>query len=89
MEWEKVMNQDSEILHGLSHGELEALADGLLAPSLQLRLDELIARAKEGQLSSAEEAELDSMLARTDQLMIVKTRARYTLQRQHAGALSR
>jgi hypothetical protein len=37
------------------------VADGLLAPSLPLRLDELIARAKEGQLSSTEEAELDSI----------------------------
>jgi hypothetical protein len=83
------MNHDPDVLDGLSEGELEALADGLLAPSLQVRLDELIARSKEVQLAAAEEAELDAILTRVDQLTLLKTRARYTLQRQHAGATSR
>ena len=83
------MTHDLDVLHGLSEGELEALADGLLAPSLQVRLDELIARAKEGRLSGAEEAELDSLLTRVDQLTLLKTRARYTLQSQDAGVTSR
>ena len=74
-----MMSNDPDVLYGLSDGELEALADGLLAPSLQLRLDELIARAKEVRLSGADEAELDSLLARVDQLTLLKTRARYTL----------
>lgn len=83
------MPHDPDVLHGLSEGELEALADGMLAPSLQTRLDELIARTKEARLSGAEETELESLLARVDQLTVLKTRARYTLQRQHAGVLSR
>jgi len=74
-----MMSNDPDVLYGLSDGELEALADGLLAPSLQLRLDELIARSKEVRLSGADEAELDSLLARVDQLTLLKTRARYTL----------
>ena len=83
------MTDDPDVLYGLSEGELEALADGLLSPSLQLRLDQLIARAKEVRLSGADEAELDSLLARVDQLTLLKTRARYTLQRQQAGVTSR
>lgn len=83
------MTGDPDVLYGLSEGELEALADGLLAPSLQLRLDELIAGAKERRLSAADEAELDSLLTRVDQLTLLKTRARYTLQRQPAGVVSR
>ena len=46
MRRKQVMSHDPDVLHGLSDGELEALADGLLAPSLQVRLDELIAAAK-------------------------------------------
>jgi hypothetical protein len=42
-----IMSNDSEVLHGLSSGELEALAEGMLAPSLQARLDELIAHSKQ------------------------------------------
>ena len=36
------MSNDSELLIGLSEWELEALADSLLAPSAQARLDELL-----------------------------------------------
>jgi len=79
------MSNDPEILLGLSNGELEALAEGMLASSIQSRLDELIAHGKEGRLSSEETAELDRLLARVDQLTLVKTRARYTLRRQQAG----
>ena len=80
------MDDDPEVLLGLSNGELEALAEGMLAPAIQARLDELVARSKEGRLSSQEEAELDQLLTRTDQLTLVKTRARYTLRHQQAGA---
>lgn len=83
------MTDDPDVLYGLSEGELEALADGLLAPSLQLRLDELVARSKEHRLSNADESELDSLLRRVDQLTLLKTRARYTLQRQQAGVATR
>ena len=70
---------DTELLTGLSIEELEALADGLLSPSMQNRLDDLLARRKESLLTAAEEAELDRLLRRTDQLTLLKTRARFTL----------
>ncbi len=79
------MDDSAELLVGLSPGELSALADGLLAPSSQGRLDELLRRNAEGQLSPQELTELDSLLARVDQLNIVKARARWTLYQQAAG----
>ena len=44
------MSSDSEILVGLSQEELEALADSMLVPSAQSRLDDLLERNTEGQL---------------------------------------
>jgi hypothetical protein len=38
------MSSDSELLVGLSYDELEALADSMLAPSAQQRLDDLLER---------------------------------------------
>jgi hypothetical protein len=73
------MSGDSELLVGLSVDELEALADGLLAPAAQARLSDLLARKREKQLPSEEEKELDRLLQKVDQLTILKTRARYTL----------
>ena len=80
-----MMNNESEFLVGMSDDELEALADGKLAPSAQARLDELLVRNGRNQLTTDDQSELDVLLARVDQLTILKTRARYTL-RQHAGA---
>ena len=79
------MNNESELLVGLSDDELEALADSMLAPSAQARLDELLERNIGNQLAPDDQAELDRLLARVDQLTILKTRARYTLCQQ-AGA---
>ena len=79
------MTNDAELLVGLSDGELEALADSLLAPSAQARLDELLDRNGRGDLTASEQSELDRLLAQVDQLTILKTRARYTLG-QKAGA---
>ncbi len=79
------MSSDSELLVGLSHEELEALADSMLVPSAQSRLDDLLERNAHGQLGDEEQLELDCLLARVDQLTILKTRANYTL-RQQAGA---
>lgn len=73
------MSRTSELLIGLSVEELEALADGKLAPTGQGRLDELLARRKTQPLSAEEETELDSLLQKSDHLTILKTRARYTL----------
>jgi hypothetical protein len=80
------MSKDPELLVGLSDGELEALAESLLAPSAQSRLDELLVRNAESRLSPNEQAELDRLLERIDQLNVLKTRARYTLHHQQAGA---
>ena len=80
------MHINSEILVGLSMEELEALADGLLAPASQVRLSELLARKGEQQLSAPEEAELDRILHKVDQLTLLKTRARYTLNQVKAEA---
>jgi hypothetical protein len=80
------MSRDSELLVGLSYDELEALADSMLAPSAQHRLDDLLERNMENRLAADEQLELDGLLTRVDQLTILKTRARYTL-RQQAGAI--
>ena len=73
------MDNSSELLRGLSVEELEALADCLLAPSAQTRLNDLLARRSEESLPADEETELNRLLQKTDQLTLLKTRARYTL----------
>jgi hypothetical protein len=73
------MTNQSDLLVGLSVDELEALADCQLAPSAQARLDDLLTRKCENRISENELLELDRMLQKTDQLTILKTRARYTL----------
>jgi hypothetical protein len=79
------MSSDSERLVGLSIEELEALADSLLAPAAQARLDDLLARRQEQPLSAAEERDLDGLLQKVDQLTILKTRARYTLMQERTA----
>jgi hypothetical protein len=73
------MSVNSEMLTSLSVSELEALADGLLAPARQARLDELLAKNAERSLTDDERRELDHLLELADQLTLLKTRARYTL----------
>lgn len=70
---------DPEYLPSLSRDELKALANCKLALADQNRLDELISRNTDAQLSSDEVAELDRLLAQADHLTVLKTRARYTL----------
>jgi hypothetical protein len=76
------MNANSELLVGLSVEELVALADGFLAPAAQHQLDDLIARSKEKKLTANDEFALDDLLQKVDQLTILKTRARLTLNEQ-------
>ena len=71
---------DAECLIDLNQSELQALAESMLAPAAQARLDELLARNADNQLSADEQAELDRLLNQIDYLTILKTRARYTLQ---------
>lgn len=73
---------DPELLVGVDQPELQALADSMLAPTAQDRLDELLARNTETQLSAEDGAELDRLLTQVDNLTVLKTRARYTLQSQ-------
>ena len=76
------MQTDVDLLTSLSDEELEALANSTLAPASQDRLDELLAKNAQNELDDSEQAELECLLARVDQLTIVKTRARYTLRQQ-------
>ena len=71
---------DAECLRDLNPSELQALADSMLAPTAQTRLNELLAQNAESQLGDEEQAELDRLLDQVDQLTILKTRARYTMQ---------
>lgn len=70
---------DAECLTGLSKAEMQALAESILAPKAQAHLNDLLARNAETQLCADEIAELDRLVAQVDQLTILKTRARYTL----------
>lgn len=79
---------DPDLLTGLSREELEALAQGKLAPAAQARLDDLLERRQEGGLSAAELEELDSLLLQVDRLTTLKTRARYTLQELRGSPLT-
>ncbi len=83
------MSKTSELLTDLSVEELEALADSLLAPSAQQKLDELLIRRSDAPLSSGDESELNRLLQKADQLTILKTRARFTLNQANAEATGR
>lgn len=73
------LTEDAEYLTGLNPAELSALADMMLAPPAQSRLDALLTRNAESALVESEIAELDQLLDQVDSLSILKTRARYTL----------
>ncbi len=70
---------DPELLIGLSVDELQALAESSLFPTTQIQLQELLNKNYENHLSNEESDILDKLLAQVDQLNILKTRARYTL----------
>jgi hypothetical protein len=82
------LNLDAECLGGLNMDELQALAQSQLATVSQTRLTDLLARNTESQLSTDEVAELDYLIAQVDQLTILKTRARYTLNRLNELAIA-
>jgi hypothetical protein len=79
------MEIELELVTSLSEEELEALANSVLAPSAQSRLDTLLEKKSDGLLTTLELSELDALLSQVDQLTILKTRSRFTLQ-QHAKA---
>jgi hypothetical protein len=76
----------ADLLTGLSVAELEALADGVLAPARQANLDDLLLRNGERALGDQERRDLDRLLDLADQLTVLKTRARYTLNQLNLAA---
>ncbi|MHC5598341.1 MAG: hypothetical protein ACYTXC_20785 [Nostoc sp.] len=73
------LSVDSELLIGLNLDELQALAESYLSPKAQIQLQELLVKNSENDLSHKETEALDRLLSQVDQLNILKTRARYTL----------
>ncbi len=76
---------ENELVTSLSKEELEALANSVLAPAAQSRMDDLLQRKSDGLLNAGELTGLVSLLSQVDQLTILKARFRFTLQ-QHANA---
>jgi hypothetical protein len=74
---------DEELLTDLSFEELQALANSQLATAEQAQLGELLAQNVAGQLSVDATERLDRLLARVDNLNVLKTRAKYTLQQRY------
>ncbi|MEH2167492.1 MAG: hypothetical protein V7K41_12615 [Nostoc sp.] len=73
------LSVDSELLIGLNLDELQALAESYLSPKAQIQLQELLIKNSEHHLSNEETETLDRLLTQVDQLNLLKTRARYTL----------
>jgi len=71
-----------EILTGMSSGELEALANAILAPSRQRRLHSLLRKNKTKALGEKESKELDKLLEESDRIALLKAKAQHT---QNAG----
>jgi hypothetical protein len=79
------LGSDPDLLVGLTELELRALAQGMLSPGRQERLDELLGLNRERELDDTEAVELDELLADIDAINILKARATYTLQRLRAS----
>jgi hypothetical protein len=75
-------SDDNELspLVGLSHTELRALADAVVAADRQQQLQTLLAKNRQGTLTPEEEQTLDKLLAEADQVALLKARALYTIQ---------
>ncbi|MEA5578618.1 hypothetical protein [Anabaena sp. UHCC 0451] len=73
------LSADTELLIGLSLDELQALAETSLSLKSQIELDKLLMKNVDNQLSNEESETLDRLISQIDQLNILKTRARYTL----------
>ena len=67
---------DPDLLAGLSEPELTVLADGMLSSRYQTRLDVLLQRNRNDELSPAEEQELSALLEHVDYMDLLKARAR-------------
>jgi hypothetical protein len=79
------VDDDPDLLPGMDEAELSALAEGMLSPKKQSKLDSLLQKNREVKLSDSELRELNELLAHIDFLNILKSRAIYTLQQLHAN----
>jgi len=77
-----IQSCDPKLLVGLSDAELEVLADSVLAPRLQERLDHLLQLNRECVLDNDTKQKLDRLLEQVDQMNVLKARAMYTLRRR-------
>jgi hypothetical protein len=68
-----------ETLSGLSEGELRVLAEAVMAPAHQQRLQAMLRKNREEGLTPAEKEELDKLLKECDQVALLKAKALYTL----------
>jgi hypothetical protein len=78
---------EDELLVGLSLDELQALAEGILAPTAQAQLGTFLNRNAEQQLSVDENLTLDRRLSQVDQVNVLKTRTRYTLMQMNTASV--
>lgn len=76
------MPNEVDILPNVSSAGLKALANAMLAPLAQSRLDELLAQNSEGTLNEQESRELDDLIEQIDELNLLKARAQFTLRQQ-------
>ena len=67
------------LLSGLSERELHTLAKTSLSSVQDRRLKKLLKKNREGKLSHKELSELDELLAESDQIALLKSKAQYTL----------
>lgn len=74
-------NTDNELLLGLNQEELIALATTKLAINEQDELSSLLAKNQSKIINNNEEEKLEYLLAKIDNLNILKTRAIYTLEK--------
>lgn len=73
---------------GLSEGELKALAESVVAPDRQQRIQTLLELNRLQGLAANTETELDELLAEVDQIALLKARALYTLKLKQDNAAS-
>jgi hypothetical protein len=73
-------HNDPELLSSLSNDELVALAESALSLDAQSQLHDLLSRNAEGELLADDLTILDQLLARVDDLNLLKARAHYTLE---------
>ncbi len=68
-----------EPLRGMSTAELSALAEAVVVPGKQASLQALLEMNRLGALEPGEVAALDELLAKVDQIGLLKAQAQYTL----------